>query len=80
MNTFDIILLSIGLAMDCLAVSVSTGISYKKFDTAEAIKMPVMFGLFIRRNYRLRIPLDCPCDFVVHRHKNDLGRIARDRR
>lgn len=46
MNTFDIILLSIGLAMDCLAVSVSTGISYKKIDTAEAIKMPVMFGLF----------------------------------
>ena len=46
MNTFDIILLSIGLAMDCLAVSVSTGISYKKIEPAEAIKMPVMFGLF----------------------------------
>ena len=46
MNTFDIILLSIGLAMDCLAVSVSTGISYKKIDYAKAIRMPVMFGLF----------------------------------
>ena len=46
MNLFDIILLAIGLAMDCLAVSVSTGISCKKIDIAVAAKMPVLFGLF----------------------------------
>lgn len=46
MTLFDIILLSIGLAMDCLAVSVSTGISCKQIHIGSAAKMPLMFGLF----------------------------------
>ncbi|MBR5433045.1 MAG: manganese efflux pump [Bacteroidales bacterium] len=46
MTFFDIILLSIGLAMDCLAVSVSTGIGCKQIHIGSAAKMPVLFGLF----------------------------------
>ena len=46
MSLFDIIVLAIGLAMDCLAVSVSTGISCKEMNIANAAKMPVSFGLF----------------------------------
>ena len=46
MTIFDIILLSIGLAMDCLAVSVSTGIGCKQIHIGSAAKMPLLFGLF----------------------------------
>ena len=46
MSLFDIILLSIGLAMDCLAVSVSTGIGCKQIHIPSAAKMPLLFGLF----------------------------------
>lgn len=46
MTLFDIILLSIGLAMDCFAVSTATGIGCKTIRISEAWKMPIFFGLF----------------------------------
>lgn len=46
MNLLDIILLSIGLAMDCFAVSTATGIGCGKIQISYAWKMPVFFGLF----------------------------------
>ncbi len=46
MSIFDLILLSIGLAMDCFAVSTATGISCKNIQISSAWKMPIFFGLF----------------------------------
>lgn len=46
MSIFDIILLSIGLAMDCFAVSIATGIACNDLHARVAWKMPVFFGLF----------------------------------
>lgn len=46
MSFGEILLLGIGLAMDCLAVSLSKGIAAKKFFPFRAILMAVLFGLF----------------------------------
>lgn len=46
MSIWDIILLSIGLAMDCFAVSTATGIGCKQIRIAESWKMPFFFGIF----------------------------------
>lgn len=39
-------LISIGLAMDCFAVSIASGIILKKFQPNVALRMAFMFGLF----------------------------------
>lgn len=46
MSILEIILLSIGLAMDCFAVSTATGIACKDLQIRKASKMPILFGLF----------------------------------
>ena len=46
MSLLDIILLSIGLAMDCFAVSIATGIACNDLRPRVSWKMPVFFGLF----------------------------------
>ncbi len=46
MGIFDIILLSIGLAMDCFAVSIATGLKCRTMQVSQAYKMPLFFGLF----------------------------------
>lgn len=46
MSIWDIILLSIGLAMDCFAVSTATGIGCRKIRIVESWKMPFFFGFF----------------------------------
>lgn len=45
MSILNIILIAIGLAMDCLAVSITQGLSAKRW-TAMALLMAVCFGLF----------------------------------
>lgn len=44
MTLLDIILLSIGLAMDCFAVSI--GLGYRRLPISTIWKVPVLFGLF----------------------------------
>ncbi len=46
MSLLEIILLSIGLAMDCFAVSTATGIACKDLHIQKASKMPILFGIF----------------------------------
>jgi len=46
MAILDILLIAIGLAMDCFAVSVASGIIVKKFDWKLVLRMAVMFGFF----------------------------------
>lgn len=46
MSIIEIILLGIGLAMDCLAVSLSKGIAAKRLYPAGMLAMAVFFGLF----------------------------------
>lgn len=46
MSILEIILLGIGLAMDCFAVSTAKGLAAKKFHTAGALTMALFFGLF----------------------------------
>jgi len=46
MEILDIILISIGLAMDCFAVSIASGIILKRFQPNVALRMAFMFGLF----------------------------------
>ena len=46
MSLIEIILLGIGLAMDCFAVSLSKGIAARKLYAAGAATMAVFFGLF----------------------------------
>lgn len=46
MSLSDIILISIGLAMDCFAVSIACGISMKPFRWGPAIRIAVLFGVF----------------------------------
>jgi putative Mn2+ efflux pump MntP len=42
----DIILIAIGLAMDCFAVSIACGIAMKPFRWVPAIRIALLFGLF----------------------------------
>jgi manganese efflux pump family protein len=46
MNLFDIILIAIGLAMDCFAVSLACGITMKKLAFKPAFRIAFLFGLF----------------------------------
>jgi len=46
MNLSDIILIAIGLAMDCFAVSIACGIAMKPFRYGPAIRIAFLFGLF----------------------------------
>jgi len=46
MNTLSIILLSIGLAMDAFAVSISCSVKQKEVNLGFTIKISLMFGLF----------------------------------
>ena len=46
MDILSIIILSIGLAMDCFAVSISKGISAKKMYFWPTFRMALLFGLF----------------------------------
>jgi len=46
MDNVTIILIGIGLAMDCLAVAISKGISVKKFYYSSTLFMAFLFGLF----------------------------------
>ena len=46
MSLFEIIVISIGLAMDAFAVSVCKGLSMKKFNLKNAIIISIYFGLF----------------------------------
>ena len=46
MGTFFIILLAIGLAMDCFAVSVTSGATINKSVFSLRLRMAVLFGLF----------------------------------
>lgn len=46
MSQIEIVLLGIGLAMDCFAVSLSKGIAARRVYAAGAVTMAVFFGLF----------------------------------
>lgn len=46
MNLFDIITIAVGLAMDCLAVSIACGIVIKRFAPGPFLKIAFFFGLF----------------------------------
>jgi putative Mn2+ efflux pump MntP len=46
MDILSIIIIGIGLAMDCFAVSISKGICVQKFQFGNTLKMAFMFGLF----------------------------------
>jgi manganese efflux pump family protein len=46
MNLFDIILIAIGLSMDCFAVSIACGITMKKLNFKPIFRIAFMFGLF----------------------------------
>lgn len=46
MNNFEILLIAIGLAMDCLAVSIASGIIIKKIEWRTMLTMAFFFGLF----------------------------------
>jgi len=46
MDIFSIIIIGIGLAMDCFAVSISKGVCLKKFKFKNAFRMAMLFGLF----------------------------------
>jgi putative Mn2+ efflux pump MntP len=46
MDLLSIIIIGIGLAMDCFAVSISKGICLKKFKLKKALRMAMLFGLF----------------------------------
>lgn len=46
MNSFEIFLIAIGLAMDCLAVSIASGIIIKKIEWRTMLTMAFFFGLF----------------------------------
>ena len=46
MDILSIIIIGIGLAMDCFAVSISKGVCLKKFKFKKAFRMAMLFGLF----------------------------------
>lgn len=46
MNNIEIFLIAIGLAMDCLAVSIASGIIIKKIEWRTMLTMAFFFGLF----------------------------------
>jgi len=46
MDLLSIIIIGIGLAMDCFAVSISKGVCLSKFKLNKALRMAMLFGLF----------------------------------
>lgn len=46
MSILDLILISIGLAMDCFAVSIASSIAYGRYDWPKMLRMAFFFGLF----------------------------------
>lgn len=46
MNFNDIFLLAVGLAMDCLTVSVASGVMLRRMEWAVVLRMAFLFGLF----------------------------------
>jgi manganese efflux pump family protein len=46
MNLLDIILIAVGLAMDCFAVSIACGIIMKKLPLWPSLRIALMFGFF----------------------------------
>ena len=46
MDIISIIIIGIGLAMDCFAVSISKGICVQKFNFANTFRMAFLFGVF----------------------------------
>jgi putative Mn2+ efflux pump MntP len=46
MKVFDLILIAIGLAMDCFAVSIASGMSMKRLKAFPVLRMALLFGLF----------------------------------
>jgi len=46
MNLFDIIIIALGLAMDCLAVSIACGIVFKRFILWPSLRIAFFFGFF----------------------------------
>lgn len=46
MDILSVIIIGIGLAMDCFAISISKGMCLKKFKFKKAFRMAFLFGLF----------------------------------
>lgn len=46
MNLSDILILSVGLAMDCLSVSMAAGVLMKRMEWGVVLRMSFLFGLF----------------------------------
>lgn len=46
MDILSIIIISVGLAMDCFAVAISKGVCLKHFKLYKALRMAVLFGVF----------------------------------
>lgn len=46
MSLLEILIIAAGLAMDCLSVSVASGITLKPFEWKKALKMASFFGIF----------------------------------
>lgn len=46
MDVFSIVLIAVGLAMDCFAVSISKGICVRKFYFSYTFRMALLFGIF----------------------------------
>lgn len=46
MDILSIIIIGIGLAMDCFAVSISKGVCLPRFKIKKALRMAMLFGLF----------------------------------
>lgn len=45
-STFDLVLLSVALAMDCFTVSLMSGVILRRAVTAAILRMALLFGLF----------------------------------
>lgn len=46
MSIFEVVLLAIGLAMDCLAVAIAGSIEQSRYDWPKILRMALLFGLF----------------------------------
>ena len=46
MSLLEIILIAIGLAMDCFAVSIASSICYGRYNWPKIVRMALFFGLF----------------------------------
>ncbi len=46
MNILEIVMIGVGLAMDCFAVSIASSVSHGKYDWAKIVRMALAFGVF----------------------------------